>query len=130
MKKIAVILLMFLYLIPAIGVKVSAHHCGGKITSVSIKLLDFGHKCPCGNKPMKKDCCKDEAKTFKLKDEHQKAIQFTLKGFKTFTNAPILVYNFLFSFKEPLISDGHLSYTHPPDNTKHPLYIRHSVFRI
>ncbi len=130
MKRIAVILLMFFYLISVIGVRASIYHCGGKTTCISLKFLDFRHKCSCGKKSMKKDCCKDEAKTFKLKDEHQKAIQFTLKGFKTFTIAPILVYNFLFSFKEPLISDVHLSYTHPPDNTKHPLYIRHSVFRI
>ncbi len=75
-------------MIPAIGVTLSAHHCGGKITSVSLKFLAFGHKCPCGKKPMKKGCCKDEIKTFKLENEQQKAHPLALKAFKTFT-APL-----------------------------------------
>lgn len=130
MKRITVILLMFLYLIPAIGVTVSAHHCGGKITSVSLKLLDIGHKCPCGKKPMKKSCCKDEMKIFKLKTEQQKAHQFSLKVFKAITFQPVLVDNFTFSYQQPLILNDYSTTDHPPDNVKHPLYIRQRVFRI
>lgn len=130
MKRITIILLMFLYLIPAIGVTVSAHHCGGKITSVSLKILDFGHKCPCGKKPMKKNCCKDETKTFKLKSEQQKAHQYSLKVFKTFTVQPALVENFTFCYQEPLVLSEFSTVDHPPNDLKHPLYIRYRVFRI
>lgn len=130
MKRITVILLMFLYLLPAIGVTVSAHYCGGKVTSVSFNPFDTKHKCPCGSKKMKKDCCKDETKTFKLKNEQQKAHQFTLKVFKVFTFQPVLVDNFTFSYQQPLILNDYSTTDHPPDNIKHPLYIRHCVFRI
>ena len=131
MKKIAIILLMILYLIPTIGITVSSHHCGGKITSVSLKLLDFGHKCPCGKRPMKKNCCKDEAKTFKLKAEQQKAHQLAFKVFKTFTIQPALAESFTFCYQQPLVlKEFSTAYHPPPDDVKHPLYIHHCVFRI
>lgn len=129
MKRITVILLMFLYLIPAVGVTVSAHYCGGKITSVKLKLIDT-HKCPCGKKPMKKDCCKDVTKIFKLKNEQQKAHQFTLKVFKEFTFQPVLADNFTFCYQQPITASNFGDSSPPPDNIKHPLYIQHRVFRI
>ena len=77
MKKLIAILLMFLYIIPAIGVTVKTHCCGGKVTSLSLNPFDTKHKCPCGSKKMKKDCCKDETTTFKLDDEQQKTKQIS-----------------------------------------------------
>lgn len=120
---------MFLYLIPAIGVTVSAHYCGGKITSVSIKLIDT-HKCPCGKKAMKKDCCKDEMKVFKLKDVQQKAPQFAFNLTSTTDLQPVIADNFTFFYQVPFVQNDFNNSTHPPDNVKHPLYIRHRVFRI
>src|SRR5690606_36904045 len=102
MKRIAVILLVLLYLVPAIGVTVSAHHCGGVITSVSLKMLDFGHKCPCGKLPMKKDCCRDETTTFRLSEEQQKTQAPALKAFSPLSIQAPCTGLFTLSYAEPL----------------------------
>lgn len=129
MKKITALFLMFLYLIPAIGVTVSAHHCDGKITSVSLKFFDT-HKCPCGDKAMKKDCCKDEAKTFKLSNEQQKAqtLSCNLKISGEFQYVALPVINLI--CRDNFFSTTDYTNSHPPDDLKHPLYIRHRIFRI
>jgi hypothetical protein len=130
MKRITVILLMFLYMIPAIGVTVSAHYCGGKVTSVSFNPFDTKHKCPCGSKKMKKDCCKDETTTFKLDDEQQKTKQISCNVVKITDFQPAVPTNLTFDYHTPLLSTEFDHSTHPPDDLKHPLYIRHCVFRI
>lgn len=130
MKRFFIIIGLILYLIPAIGVTISAHHCSGKITSVSLQFLDFGEKCTCGKKPMNKNCCKDESKTYKLKNEQQKAHQFTLKVFKAFTFPHVLVENFTLNYQQPLISSNYSTTDNPPENVNHPIYIHYCVFRI
>lgn len=130
MKKITVILLMFLYLIPAIGITVSAHYCGGRLSSVSLNPFDTSHKCSCGSKKMKKDCCKDVVNTFELDDE-QKRPQPILFNFGAIAIAPpavscAVVYN----HKSPILSAEFDHRSHPPDDVKHPLYLRHQVFQI
>ena len=130
MKKITVILLMFLYLIPAIGVTVSAHYCGGKVTSVSLNPFDTKHKCPCGSRKMPKNCCKDETTTIKLADEQQKTQQISCNVVKFTDFQPAIPTNLTFDNHTPLLSTEFDRSTHPPDDLKHPLYIRHCVFRI
>lgn len=128
-RQIAVIFLLFIHLLFSIGVAISTHYCAGKITSVKLSLL-AEHKCPCGKKPMKKDCCKEEAKTFKIKNEQQKAYQFTLKIFQAFTSQPLFSNDCKSYNPQPLTLNRYLCFGHPPDNTKSPLYIQHRVFRI
>ncbi|QQS28964.1 MAG: hypothetical protein IPM47_19355 [Sphingobacteriales bacterium] len=132
MKKIAVILLMFLYLIPAIGVTISTHYCGGKVTSVSFNPFDTKHKCPCGSKKMKKNCCKDETTTFKLEDEQRKTQQVFCNFIKIKISdfQPALTSNLTFNYRSPLLFTEFDHSAHPPDDLKHPLYIRHRVFLI
>lgn len=130
MKRITVILLMLLYLVPSIGLTVSAHHCGGKIASYSLRLLDLGEKCPCGKKPMKKDCCKEEAKIFKLKSEQQKSHQLLVKVFTSPPVQPIVSTIIAFGYTNPSPTFGLVSNLPPPDDLKHPLYLRHRDFRI
>jgi len=129
MKKIAIIFLLFLYLIPTIGFSVSAHYCGGKMTSLSLKLVD-NHKCPCGSKKMKEGCCKDETKTFNLKNDQQKTTSVTCNFKRTtdlqlfFTDDLNLVYRF------PIVQKSFAHSTHPPDNLRQPLYLLNQVFRV
>ena len=130
MKKIIVIFLMFLYLIPANGVSISAHYCGGKVTSFSFNPFDTKHKCPCGSKKMSKDCCKDETATIKLDDEHQKTQQVFCNTIKVSDFQPALSTNLTFDYQTSLISTEFDHSIHPPDDLKHPLYIRYQVFRI
>ncbi len=130
MKRIVVISLMFLYLITAIGLTVSAHYCDGKITSVSFNPFDTKHKCPCGSKKMKKDCCKDETTTIKLSEEQQKTQQFICNVIKAPDFQPAILTNLIFDYRTPPLSTDFNYNTHPPDDIKNPLFIRHRVFRI
>jgi len=130
MKKATIIFLMILYLLPTMGVSLSAHYCGGKVTSISLKLLDIRHKCPCGKKAMKKDCCKDETKIFKLDTEQQKVQMLTCSIIKSTDLQPELTNTFTFPHHSQLYATRFDRFAHPPDDLKHPLYIRHCVFRI
>ncbi|GIV26411.1 MAG: hypothetical protein KatS3mg027_0225 [Bacteroidia bacterium] len=130
MKKIAVIFLMFLYLIPVIGVTVSAHYCGGKVTSVSFNPFDTTHKCPCGSKKMKKDCCKDVTTTIKLDDDQQNTQCFFCNTIKVSDFQPEYPTNLIFDVQIPPLSTEFDHRAPPPEDLKHPLYIRHRVFRI
>lgn len=72
-KRLLSILLMFLYLIPSIGVSGSVHYCGGEIAAVVIIPTDE-HPCACGPaEPMDDGCCQDKAFSFKIKDNHKSA---------------------------------------------------------
>lgn len=130
MRRITVILLVLLYLVPSIGVTVSTHYCGGRVTSVSIKFLDNRHKCPCGSKKMKKGCCKDEASYFKLSDEQQKTQKLSCAFVKINDHQPPVSNQLSLFYETPLLLQPFNHTTHPPDIFKPPLYIRHCVFLI
>ena len=72
-KRLLSILLLFLYLIPSIGVSGSVHYCGGEVAAIVIIPTDE-HPCPCGpSEPMDDDCCKDKDFSIKIKDNHKNA---------------------------------------------------------
>ena len=129
MKRFFALLLMFLYMIPAIGVNVSMHYCGGELVSVSHQLSEK-KKCLCSPNKMKKGCCEDKQQTFKIDDSQQKAELFSQK----FNNA------FVFEVKQPLVFQNPIAYKsidrvnysifHPPNLYREPLYLLNSVFRI
>lgn len=130
-KKIAIIFLIFLYLVPAIGVTVSAHSCDGKVTSVSFNSFDTKHKCSCGSKKMKKDCCKDQTTTIKIDDKQQQTQLVSCKGVKVTAFQPAISTNLTIGYKTPfLLTEPEYNAQTPPDDIKHPLYILHCVFRI
>lgn len=121
---------MLLYLLPTIGVTVSAHFCEGKLKSLSFNPFDVENRCSCGSKKMKKDCCKDETTTIKL-DENQKKPQLVFFDLPEITDVNPVVSTYLtFDYQTPLLSVGFAYGMHPPDDVKHPLYIRHRVFQI
>ena len=129
MKKITVILLLFCYLIPAIGLSVKQHYCGGKLASVSILFTD-SPSCPCGKKPMKKDCCKDKTKVFKLKDTQNFSKSIVSNFSQTFKflvqSYPVYNYHFV-----EVAFQKHLPFAHPPPLQKsEPLYLLNRVFLI
>ncbi len=72
-KRLLGILLLFLYLIPSIGVSGSVHYCGGEIAAIVIIPTDE-HPCACSpSEPMEDGCCKDKAFSIKIKDNHKNA---------------------------------------------------------
>ena len=129
MKRIVAIILFFLYVIPAIGINISVHYCGGEISSVSFGS-GYVEKCACGSKKMKTDCCKNKQISFKLKSDQQKTSHVALNFFKSVTFLPIVFSTYSFSFQPAF--DKNIAYNdyQPPDKLKQPLYILHRVFRI
>jgi len=130
MKKATIILLMLLYLIPAIGVTVSVHYCGGRLASVSLNPSDTEHKCPCGSKKMKKDCCKDVVNTLELDDDQKRPQPMLLNIGAIAIAHHVVACTQAFNHKSPAISAEFEHCSHPPDDLKHPLYLRYQVFRI
>lgn len=71
-KRILLLLVVFLYLIPSIGFTVSVHYCGGKLASVSFLDTNESKKCPCGSGMSKKSCCENVVLSLKLSGQQQK----------------------------------------------------------
>jgi hypothetical protein len=71
MKRFALLLFAFLYLMPAVGFSINVHWCGKKINAVTIGHLKADN-CPCGKK-MKRNCCSDFHTFVKLDDSHKAA---------------------------------------------------------
>jgi hypothetical protein len=130
MKRLFASILMIFYLIPAVGVTVSAHFCGGELMTIS--HFDKGEKkCSCGNKKMQKGCCEDKQLTFKTDDSHQKT-EFPVPKF-----VPVLaVMPALHTTMDRLpfvardLNAVNYRLFHPPSLYKKPLYLLHRVFRI
>jgi hypothetical protein len=130
MKKIALLLILFMYLVPAIGITVSAHYCGSRITWVSVNFEDQEHKCACGSKKMKTDCCKDKVAFVKL-DIKQLNTSYDFNVIATISDKlnPLQSY----AHKSLWLATQHhiqVLYLPPPDNLKHPLYVCHCTFLI
>lgn len=127
MKKATVLLLLVFYLIPTIGMTVSAHFCGGKLTSVSMQLLG-NEKCPCGSKKMKKDCCKTN--TIKIIHEQQQAPHLSIDFSKLFSVHHAIIQTETNSFFFSIVEAEFYKHHSPALLLKQPLYLINSVFRI
>lgn len=130
MKRSAVILMMFLYLVPVVGVTVSAHYCGSINTSVSYNPFDTSHKCACGSEKMDNDCCKDENSVIKLNNDQYQTQQLTINFFKTFDSAPLIAADYVSSILPSFFISRLYKPHHPPNNLKQSLYLLHRVFLI
>ncbi len=137
MKRILSLIIMVLYLLPALGMTVSTHYCGGKLADVSL----FGSKpkmtCSCGamtpkNKILvKRKCC--EQVVFSLKLDNQQLKQSTLDHKSP--NAVLAEKQFDFGFIRNTIivtPKVALSYSPdlPPGRYKEPIYIQNDSFLI
>lgn len=66
MKKAVAILVLFFYLLPAIGFSYSVHYCGGK--AVKVNLGAVGDKACCSASVKAASCCKNVTVKASLKD--------------------------------------------------------------
>jgi len=130
MKRLAVILLMFLYLVPVVGVTVSAHYCGSINTAVSYNPFDTSHKCLCGSEKMKNDCCTDENTVIKLDNDQHQTQQFTINILKWVDVHALIEFDNTSSFQFQLTDSGLYNTHHPPDDARPALYIFHRVLLI
>ena len=72
--------MLFLYLMPTMGIHVMVHLCGEKVSAISLGWKN--NKCECETKKAKGNCCEDKVAFFKIKDEHQKIPANTFQVFK------------------------------------------------
>jgi hypothetical protein len=127
-KKIVVILLLFIYGSATMGATIHLHYCMDVFVGSSLWHNNKDDKCgKCGMKEKKGGCCKDEHKQFKLKTDHQKSgIAQYVKIFDTpALTSPITEFDFkgslLLAFS---VSNG------PPEIPRKKLCILHCVFLI
>lgn len=131
MKRLLAILLFFLYLIPVIGIQISAHYCGGELAALVIIPSDE-HPCACGDSSgMNDDCCHDVNLSFKIKDNHQKAMDKVVSGksyqFDVIANPTYYIPQSLNKIDAPSLDHFLLDHPDPPAEN---LYLLHQSFLI
>jgi hypothetical protein len=126
-KLVLSIIFSIFYLTSTSGVSINAHYCGGKIKHIS--FFKHSEKNCCGKKKMSKNCCKDKAAYFKVKDNHQsndvltspvpsnEITLFVLSAFE---------YHFNVISTNQLVLNCHA----PPVLYDNPLYLKHKVLLI
>ena len=129
MKKIILILVLFLYLIPSIGITVSAHYCSGKLSGIS-----FGSQkqktCGCKVGSVRKSCCEDVVLSMKIKDDQQKVSPVSFK----LVQVALLDTKCTFFYHVVAVSSVETMAVYttekPPGRFKQPLYLQNESFLI
>lgn len=130
MYRVVAIVLLFLYLIPNIGINGTVHYCGGEVASVTVNGIGSSEKCECGSMRMDSGCCSDEDFSVQLEeDEHQYA-QTVLKIEKSLDFSSAHIPQFFLDFCIPFVQKEGVIAHHPPDIVKTTLYLLHQVFLI
>ncbi len=128
MRKILSFLLIFFYLIPAIGVSINAHWCGKKLSVVSVGS-SHDDKCSCSKK-MSKGCCSDATIAVKITDSQKATSQINFPSgifTKQISSTVLLTFNFTdIQLKAFDFSRFHA----PPFKSKQPVYLMNSVYRV
>lgn len=127
MKLFFSILFSVFYLTSTSGITVNAHYCGGKMKHISFLKSD-GKNC-CGKKKMSKNCCKDKAAYFKVKDNHQSShlLKTPVPSCKiSVAVLPVFEYNFSIENQNKIVYNYHA----PPVFYDNPLYLKNRVLLI
>lgn len=138
MKRILSLIILVLYLLPATGMTVSTHYCGGKLADVSL----FGQKtkmnCSCGTVHLKekvllkRKCC--EQLIFSLKLENQQLKEFVSHA-KALDTGILEEKSCHFNFTRkthivPLKTGRSYCPNLPPGRYKTPIHIQNDSFLI
>lgn len=126
-KKVLSIVFCFVYLLSSAGVHVNLHYCAGKIKSISLTHSD---EADCCGKMMKKkkDCCKEKAFSYQVKDNQKHADKALI--LKNFFSATDLVIPAGDSFLSTKNAGSGLVYIEPPDIDAGRLFISIRLLRI
>lgn len=122
MKRTALIFLTTIYLLSLVGVGVNRFYCCGKLTSVTLTYASADHTD-------KDNCCKQESKSFKIKDSH-----VTVNTTVLSSSAPALLpepaywtaVNILTEQNKPVNYQANA----PPRNPDIPIYTLNCAYRI
>lgn len=127
MKKLTAIFLFIIYAVSVSGMTINFHYCSGKLSKVSILVLD-GHKgCGCNPKDMPMDCCKDKQLTQKA-EKHNTSQSVSLNDFISY----IIVLPPSENLDIPAIPGGYTAtYTHfCKRSCPQPIFLLNRNFRI
>jgi hypothetical protein len=127
MNRLLVIFFIVLYSIPAIGVSVQLHYCGGKLASYSFGF-NTTKKCSCGKGAENKSCCQDKVLSFRLVDDqmHSQGIDLPQLPMLELLNPSSFEYHansasaFIYS----------CAYREPPDPKGQLTFLKNRVFRL
>lgn len=138
MKRILSLVIMVLYLLPALGMTVSTHYCGGKLANVSLFGSTSKMNCSCGamtpkNKVhFKKKCCEQVTYSLKLGNQQLKQSALIFKSsdsgileakqlnFDFIRNTAIVTKKVILNYSPNL----------PPGRYKEPIYIQNDSFLV
>ena len=127
MKRTALIFLTAIYLISFLGIGVNRFYCCGKLASVT---LIYGAADNAGKETgKKKNCCRNEKQSFKIKDSHYSIASFSLNH-----PAPLLISSFANQEKKSIINLLHTKIVFngnaPPGHSDIPVYTFNCTYRI
>lgn len=128
MKRIAILILSILYLIPSVGVAMDLHKCGKKIRAISINA-PHKSRCPCGTK-MPAGCCKDFHLSLKIVDSQQESKCILIQAYNHFIQVDRPVNLILGETHSHFEIFDFSSYHAPPFKIKLPVYLVNSVFLV
>ena len=138
MKRILSLVILILYLVPATGMTVSTHYCGGKLADVSLFGVKTKMKCSCGTVPLrnkvflKRKCC--EQHTFSLKLENQQ-LKEAVSHPKVHDVGTLEEIKFRFAYTGRIFCTPSKTICNycpelPPGRYKAPIYIQNDSFLI
>lgn len=122
MKRTALILLTAVYLLSLVGIGVSRFYCCGKLASVKLTYASADHND-------KDNCCKNDVKSFKVKDTHVNAASFALTDLSPVILPSLSTCSATILVKEQMTTIGYQSNA-PPGNLAIPIYTLNCAYRI
>jgi hypothetical protein len=129
-KKIAFGLCVF-YLVSVIGIAMSLHFCGDKLSSVKFTEQASCNACKAmdGKEMAKKnDCCKNEKVEAKVTDQHQSSVKLDLpKNYSITLFITPIIANFIQSLLPSFF--GQAENKAPPLSSRISLHIMNCIFR-
>ncbi len=130
MRRYFAVLLIITYLIPCIGVSVSAHYCEDELDSITLGNIDE-QDCPCELESVDNDCCKDVTIIINSNDNKHITAPLAINYLKD-AGKQIPVCIVTKHYNKPLSAVNFYSnYMHPPScGHEKPLYLSNQVFRI
>jgi hypothetical protein len=122
MKRIALILLTSIYLLSCVGIGVNRFYCCGKLASVKLTYASADHTD-------KGKCCKNDMKTFKVKDTHVNVASFALSDLSPMILPSLSNWNSIIPVNEQITAIGYQSHA-PPGSPATPIYTLNCAYRI
>ena len=120
-KKLVILLLIPAFLFTTGGIVLNTHFCKMR-GSADVSIIFNLQKSCCGGEAMESNCCKNELKVFKIKDDYSSPAKLNLEN-DLFPLIPFLS----FQLKAPILTSIELvsDYRPPPPDTHVPLFVIH-----